>query len=504
MEQQLERDRTAAGGDRAQHPEHDPEQPEHHHPDQDAERRATAVAAVAGAREAFLTWSALGAAERSVGLRALRRTVSRRADRIAEVVCRETGKPRVDAVLAEAMHAAAHADWLARHASAALARRKVSPWPLYSKAAWVEYQPRGVAAVIAPWNYPFLLPFLATATALAAGCAVVLKPSEVAPASGELVAELVAAAGLPDGLVQVLHGGPDAGAALVSAGVDVVAVTGSPSTGRQVAALAAERLTPVILELGGKDPMLVLDDADPGRAARAAVWGACFNAGQSCVAVERVYAVDEVYDRFVAELDRAFDGVRAGGGGSRDIGPIIHAPQLDVIEGQVKEAVALGATLRRGGRRSGEGGRFFEPTLLTEVDHGMSVMREETFGPVLPVMRVPDEATAIRLANDSRFGLHASVWTADAERARRVAGRLRAGAVAINDCLVNYAMPGLEFGGVGDSGYGRQGGVEGLRAYCFTRSITWSRMTPRRELQWFPRRLGAGTWKRAIRLLYGR
>ena len=491
----MERDRAAAAeGDRAEQAEQAEQEGQ----------EAAAAAAVARAREAFATWSGLPGTDRSAGLRALRRTISRRADRIADVVCGETGKARVDAVLAEAMHAAAHADWLARHATGALARRKVSPWPVYSKAAWVEYQPRGVAAVIAPWNYPFLLPFLATASALAAGCAVVLKPSEVAPASGELVAELVAEAGLPDGLVQILHGGPAAGAALVGAGVDVVAVTGSPATGRQVAALAAGRLIPVVLELGGKDPMLVLEDADAGRAARAAVWGACFNAGQSCVAVERVYAVDSVYDRFVEELDRAFDGVRAGGGGARDIGPIIHAPQLDVIEGQVKEAVALGATLRRGGQRSGEGGRWFEPTLLTGVDHGMSVMRDETFGPVLPVMRVPDEEAAIQLANDSRFGLHASVWTADAERARRVASRLRAGAVAINDCLVNYAMPGLEFGGVGDSGYGRQGGVEGLRAYCWSRSVTWSRVTPRRELQWFPRRLGARTWKRAIRLLYGR
>jgi acyl-CoA reductase-like NAD-dependent aldehyde dehydrogenase len=160
--------------------------------------------------------------------------------------------------------------------------------------------------------------------------------------------------------------------------------------------------------------------------------------------------------------------------------------------------------LRRGGHRTGAGGRWFEPTLLTGVDHTMAVMREETFGPVVPVMRAPDEEAAVRLANDSPFGLHASLWTADPARARRVASRLRAGAVAINDCLVNYAMPGLPFGGVAASGYGRQGGAEGLRAYCYTRSVTWSRITPRRELQWFPRRLGVRSWKRALRLVYGR
>jgi acyl-CoA reductase-like NAD-dependent aldehyde dehydrogenase len=473
-------------------------------PRPDADLAAAASAAVERAREAFSAWGSLPPVAREPQLRALRRTISRSADRIAEVVCGETGKSRADAVLAEALHAAAHADWCARHAARALAPRKVSPWPLYSKAAWVEYQPRGVAAVISPWNYPFLLPFLATASALAVGCTVVLKPSEVTPASGELVAELVAEAGLPDGVVQVLQGGPETGAHLVQAGVDVVAVTGSTATGRKVAGLAAERLVPVIMELGGKDPMIVLEDADLGRAARAAVWGACFNAGQSCVAVERVYAVDEIHDRFVAELERAFAGVRAGGGGARDVGPIAYPPQLETIQAQVADALARGARLRRGGHRTGPDGRWFEPTLLTEVDHGMAVMREETFGPVLPVMRVPDEQAAVRLANDSPFGLHASLWTADAARARRVASQLRAGAVAINDCLVNYAMPGLPFGGVAASGYGRQGGAEGLHAYCYTRSVTWSRITPRRELQWFPRRLGARSWKRALRLLYGR
>src|SRR6266508_6572760 len=196
-------------------------------------------AAVERAREAFSAWGSLAPVAREPHLRALRRAISRNADRIAEVVCGETGKSRADAVLAEALHAAAHVDWCARHAARMLAPRKVSPWPLYSKAAWVEYQPRGVAAVIAPWNYPFLLPFLATASALAAGCTVVLKPSEVAPASGELVAELVAEAGLPDGVVQVLHGGPSVGAALVQADVDVVAVTGSSATGRRAAAVTA-------------------------------------------------------------------------------------------------------------------------------------------------------------------------------------------------------------------------------------------------------------------------
>jgi acyl-CoA reductase-like NAD-dependent aldehyde dehydrogenase len=460
---------------------------------------------VGRARAAAGGWAALGPAGRAPFLRGLRRVVVAQADRVCDVVGGETGKLRADVMVAEVLHAAAHADWCARHAPRVLAPRRASPWPLYTKSAWVEQHPRGVAGVITPWNYPFLLPFLATVSALAAGCTVVLKPSELAPASGALVAELAAEAGLPRGAVVVLAGGPEAGEALVRAGVDVVSVTGSAATGRRVAAAAADTLTPLVLELGGKDPMLVLEDADVGRAARAAVWGACFNAGQSCVAVERVYAVAPVHDRLLAALERVLRDVRAGGGGSRDIGPILSASQLDVIDGQVRDAVERGATVRRGGGRLLAGGRgYYEPTLLTEVDHGMAVMREETFGPVIPLMRVGDEAEAIALANDSPFGLHASVWTADAARGARVAAALRAGAVAINDCLVNYAMPGLPFGGVGESGYGRQGGPEGLLAYCATKSVTRTRVALPREVQWFPRLGGARLWRRVARGLYGR
>ncbi|WP_245177429.1 aldehyde dehydrogenase family protein [Geodermatophilus sp. DF01_2] len=461
--------------------------------------------AVAEARRAFPRWADTPVAERQRHLAELRRVLVDRADTVVATVNGETGRLPADVVVAEVLHAAAHVDWLARSAGRALAGSRAVAWPLLAKRTEVHHRPRGVAAVLSPWNYPFLLALLPTVTALAAGCTVVLKPSERTPAAGDLVATLLTEAGFPDGMVQVVHGGAEVGEALAAADVDVVSLTGSPATGRRVAELAARRLTPVVAELGGNDAMVVLDDADLRRAARAAAWGACFNAGQSCVAIERCYVVDTVHDRFVAELERAFDDLSVGGGDRRDVGPMVLPGAAARLAGQVRAAVAAGARLHRGGSPVRRGGHeYLEPTLLSAVPPDAAIVREESFGPVLPVLSVPDEETAVAMVNDSPYGLSASVWTADRDQGRRIAARLRVGAVAVNDCLVNYAAPGLPFGGRGASGTGRQGGVEGLRAYCYSQTVTDGWVNPPRELQWFPRLAGARTWAGAARLLYGR
>jgi acyl-CoA reductase-like NAD-dependent aldehyde dehydrogenase len=335
---------------------------------------------------------------------------------------------------------------------------------------------------------------------------VVLKPSEVTPLVGLEIGRLFAEVGAYPDVVQVVTGGGRTGDALVRAGVQKVAFTGSVRTGKLVMAAAAETLTPVLLELGGKDPMIVCDDADVERAASGAVWGAFMNAGQTCMSVERAYVEDAVYDRFVDLVVERTKAVRQGRGPGHDIGSMSFGPQVDTVERHVADAKAKGAKVLTGGRRvPGRAGLWYEPTVLVDVDHSMEVMRDETFGPVLPIMRVRDDEEAVRLANDSRYGLNSSVWSADDERAEQIARAIEAGNVCINDCMVSYAVAGLPFGGVKESGIGRIHGVEGLRAFCNTKSVLASRFDLRRELQWFP----LAGWvtaslRRIVRLRYRR
>ncbi len=457
-------------------------------------------------RKAFAAWQKLSHGDRRQHLKRFKHTMLRRGEEIAQVVRSETGKPLTEAYSYDVITALTVVDYYARNAAHLLRPTRGRSWPFLSTAGRTEYQPRGVAGIISPWNYPFFLPMIPTATALAAGCAVVIKPSEVTPLSGQLIANLAGEAGLPPDLVQVIHGDGTVGTTLVHSEVDVVAFTGSTHVGKLVAAEAAKTLTPVVLELGGNDAMVVLEDADLRQAARAAVWGAMVNAGQTCVAVERLYVVDAVYDDFLAELEKAFEAVTAGGGDAGDIGPLIHPPQIDIVESHVQDAVAKGARVLRGGRRADrDGGIYYEPTLLIDVDHSMQLMREETFGPVLPVMRVADADAALAMANDAALGLHGSVWSRSRRRAEHFASEMATGTVAVNDVAVNFITPTLPFGGVGDSGLGVNFGREGILAYCHAKSITSARLpwpTTRLLGAWYPRRRGMRYWKLLARGLF--
>jgi len=463
--------------------------------------------AVEEAREAFVEWSALSHAQRRPLLREFKRAVVANVDHIADVVCSETGKDRVDAYTTDIMPALTVMDYYARKAGKLLKPVSGGRWPYPMVRRWTEYHPRGVVGAITPWNAPFFLTMLPVFTAVAAGNAVVAKPSEMTPLCGQLCVELADEAGLPKGLVQIVHGAGETGQALVAASVDIVWFTGSTNNGRAVAVAAAEKLMPVVLELGGSDAMIVLEDANLREAAGCAVWAATFNAGQMCISVERVYVPDSIYEPFLAEVDAAMGNVTAGTGDDRDVGAIIDPRQLGRIERQLADAVAKGAEIRWGGSRvDGTGGAFFEPTVVTNVDHSMDLMTEETFGPVLPIMAVPDEDTALQFANAGRFGLHGSVWSADKRRAARWASKVESGTVAVNDHLINPLIPDLPFGWIKDSGLGRELGPEGIREFCYLKSITSPTLIPTTRflggLRWMPRRFGARYWRMLAKALF--
>jgi acyl-CoA reductase-like NAD-dependent aldehyde dehydrogenase len=466
--------------------------------------------AVQRARAAFRVWSKLGFGERREQMLAVRDRMLDRAEDVVRAITDETGKTRFDALMIEMLVSADLIGHYARHGERLLRPERVSAGTFAAlKRARIEYEPLGVVAVISPWNYPFALTMTPVVTALFAGNTVVLKPSEVTPLVGVLVGELFAEGAAQPDLVQVVTGGGRTGDHLVRAGVQKVCFTGSVATGKKVMAAAADTLTPVLLELGGKDPMIVLDDADVDRAANGAVWGAFANSGQTCIAVERVYVHEELYDTFIDKVLDKTGRLRQGpdtGSAAVDVGSMTFPPQVEIVERHLADAVAKGARVLAGGsRRADLGGLFFEPTVVVDVDHSMDLMREETFGPVLPIVKVSDEQEALRLANDSPYGLNSSVWTSSEERGRRVARGLEAGSVCINDCLVNYGVASLPFGGVKDSGIGRAHGAAGLREMSRTKAVLENRFRTRTEVQWYPvPRWGHLAARRALKVLYRR
>jgi acyl-CoA reductase-like NAD-dependent aldehyde dehydrogenase len=464
----------------------------------------------ARARRAQPGWAALGFGGRAAVMKRCQKWVSDNAERVIETIVSETGKAYEEALLAEVGYAEGAFSFWAKNAEKYLAEERVKTASPFAKGRKliIRYEPLGVVGVIGPWNYPLTNSFGDCIPALMAGNAVLLKPSEVTPLTSMLMGEMLRECGLPEDVYQVVPGYGETGQALIDE-VDFVMFTGSTATGKKVMERAAQTLTPVSLELGGKDPMIVCADADLRRAANAAVHYSMQNAGQTCTSTERVYVEEPIYDEFVQLVTDGVRGLRQGvpgGPGSTDLGAVISPPQADIVERHVKDALEHGARVVVGGGRRDENGHYFEPTLLLDVDHSMACMREETFGPTLPIMKVRDAEEGVRLANDSPYGLQASVWTKDAAKGERLARRIEAGAVTVNDAQVNYVALELPMGGWKESGLGTRHGADGIRKYTKKQSVLVTRFAPmKRDLHMMPyssRR--TGLVKRLLKLVYGR
>lgn len=460
---------------------------------------------VAAAREAQRVWAEHSPRDRAKRLKRLKPALLERGDRLAEIALAEQGKSAAETYLSEVLPSADLFSYWAAQTPRLLLPEAASLNPINyrRKAAVTELVPKGVIALITPWNYPLSIPLRTLVPALAAGNAVVLKPSEYAARVGAEVAALFEQLGIP-GLVGLVQGAGDVGAQLVGAEVDHVVFTGSVATGRKVATACAERLVTCSLELGGKDPALVLADANLDRAAEGIVWSAFANAGQNCASVERVYVVEAVAQQFVEKVLARTERLVLGDGQSvvYDVGPLVRSAGLQTVERHVSDALSAGATIRVGGKATGVG-LHFEPTVLTDVDDEMAVMTEETFGPVMPIAVVRDEAEAIARANRSVFGLSASIWTRNVERGRKIAARLRCGVVTINNHSFTAALPHAPWHGRGHSG----GGVTNSRFAFFDlvepRYVLVDR-SETREIWWFPHNTAVTAIARALARLMGR
>lgn len=409
-------------------------------------------------------------------------------DEVAAAICRETNKTLTDALVSEVMGVLDNFEWLVHKAPKILADKKVStPLALMGQKSVIYHEPFGTVLVISPWNYPFHIGMTSIMAGFVAGNAVLFKPSEVTPLQG-LFEKIFANAPLIAQSVFVCYGGGETAQKLIASRPGKIFFTGSERTGKRILAQAAELLIPVDLELGGKDPAIVFNDANLDRAVAGVMWGALTNAGQSCSSVERIYVQSGIYDEFVKRLSAAVNGLvlNYGDTGNADIGGITAPFQMDIIKKHVDDAKAQGATVHSGGGLLEADNKIFRPTVLTDVTNDMLLMREETFGPVLPVIQFDTEEEAIRLANDSPFGLSASVWGGDKAQIERVARAMQCGAVSVNNVMITEGNPNLPFGGAKNSGFGRQKGAEGLLGYARSKSVMYAPNSGKIEANWYP------------------
>jgi len=447
-------------------------------------------AGVARARAAQPGWNAWGIRNRVKVLRRFQQLLLTRKADVARRITQEAGKPYVESLLTEVLVVLDAARFLVENAYSLLREEKLQHGnpALKAKSGRILREPYGVIGIISPWNYPFSIPATEVMAALVAGNAVVLKPSEFTPLIALELQSLLREAGVPNDVFHVLPGEGAAGAALVKSEIDKLVFTGSVATGRRIAQVAAEALLPVVLELGGKDPMIVLEDADVDVASSAAVWGAFVNAGQACLSVERCYVHQKLYARFVDACAEKARKLRVGNGMdlATDVGPMIGEQQVRIVEAHIAEARIHSARIMTGGTRLRElGPTFFAPTVLADVDHNMRVMREETFGPVLPIASFGDDVEAVRLANDCDYGLAASVWTRDRNRGEDVARQIHAGTVMVNDVLSCFSISEAPHGGVKASGFGRTHGRWGLEEMVRVKYLDSDRLRGMKKIWWF-------------------
>lgn len=438
------------------------------------------AAAISKARVAQKAWSATSMKHRAEVVERALKIVIERQDEIIETVVKETGKARTDAMSMEVFSVADQLCYYAKNAEKFLAPRKRKVHGLLGlmKQLRIVYKPLGVVGLITPWNGPFVLVMNQACQAIMAGNTVIAKGSEVTPYSAKLAEDIFRQAGLPEGVLQVLLGDGETGAAIVEGGVDKVSFTGSVATGRKVAEACARQLIPVTLELGGNDAMIVCADADLDRAADGAWVGSCMNTGHYCCGTERIYVVKEVYDEFLKLVLEKGKNLRQGQqhGWDEDVGAVFWDRQMTIIEAHVEDARAKGANILMGGRRNPDlPGLYYEPTVITDVSNEMDIMVLETFGPILCIQKVDSEEQALALANDSEFGLNGNVWTQDKEKGYNLARSIDTGSCSVNDMAVSYGIPAAPFGGKKNSGVGQVNGKKGLRGYCHEMPIVIDR-----------------------------
>lgn len=445
---------------------------------------------VAEARAVCPVWQRMGFAKRAEYLLRARQYMLDHLDDFTKTITQDNGKPMAEALAAEIYPVADLIYYFAHNAEKLLASFNINigVMGLLRRKSIISFQPMGVVGIISPWNYPFSIPAGEVAMALLCGNSVLLKPSSSTPLVGQKIAMMFEAAKLPEGVFRLVQGDGKIGEALVESRVDKILFTGSVEVGKRIMAKCAEKMTPLVLELGGKDPMIVRADADMDQATSGAVWGAFTNSGQCCASVERVYVHESIFDEFVETTLQKTKKLKQGNGmdPTVDVGPMTTLSQLQTVEIHVEDARRRGAVIHCGGERNRDlAGYFFRPTIITGVDHSYQCVREETFGPLMPVMSFSDDRQAIKLANDTQYGLTASVWTRDIKTGEEIAREIRAGTVMINDCVFTHAIPQTPWGGRKASGFGRSHSRFGLQELVTIHHVHTNKMS-RKDFWWYP------------------